>query len=176
MLRNTNRNEILGYVRECEQAYIIWVGNELLVNNDMTETPDSKPKSLSRKYTKAKAKEHEQQSIKKKMHGYHYRKLQQNDYVDIYVSQRRYRTKQIALQFEGYLEAIQGQEIPIKFLVHKIQIDSGQLPTKNITFRLCKINIEDVTHIISSCPKISTRYYLPLCHDALAKYILKAIT
>ena len=30
-------------------------------------------------------------------------------------------------------------------------------------------------HIISSCPKISTRYYLPLRHDALAKYIVKAI-
>ena len=65
LLRNTNRNEILGYVRECEQAYIIRVGNELLVNNDITETPDAKPKSLSRKYTKAKAKEHEQQYIKK---------------------------------------------------------------------------------------------------------------
>ena len=41
------------------------VGNELLVNNDVTKTPDGKPKSLSRKYTKAKAKEHEQQYIKK---------------------------------------------------------------------------------------------------------------
>ena len=79
LLRNTNRNEILGYVRECEQAYIIRVGNELLVNNDISETLDAKPKTLSRKYTKAKAKKHEQQYIKKKMHGYYYRKLQQND-------------------------------------------------------------------------------------------------
>ena len=66
MLRNANRNEILGYVRECEQAHIIRVGNELLVTNDITETPDAGPKSLSRKYTKVKAKEHEQQYIKKK--------------------------------------------------------------------------------------------------------------
>ena len=94
LLRNTNRNEILGYVRECEQAYIIRVGNKLLVNNDITETPHAKLKSLSRKYTKAKAKEHErQQYIKKKMHGYYYRKLQQNDNIDISVSQQRSRTK-----------------------------------------------------------------------------------
>ena len=99
LLRNANRNEILGYVRECEQAYIIRVGNELLVNNDITETPDAKPKSLSRKYTKAKAKEHERQYIKKKMHGYYYRKLQQNDNIDISVSQKRSRTKQITSQF-----------------------------------------------------------------------------
>ena len=73
LLRNANKNEILGYVRESEQAYIIRVGNELLVNDDITETSDAKLKALSRKYTKAKAKEHEQQYIKKKMHGYYYR-------------------------------------------------------------------------------------------------------
>ena len=61
-LRNANRNEILGYISEFEQAYIIRVGKELLINNDIT---DVEPKSLSRKYTKPKAKEHEQQYIKK---------------------------------------------------------------------------------------------------------------
>ena len=61
LLRNANRNEILGYVRECEQAYIIRVGNDLLVNNDISETPDVKQKSLTMKYTKVEAKEHEQQ-------------------------------------------------------------------------------------------------------------------
>ena len=33
LLRNANRNEILGYVSECEQACIIRVINELLINN-----------------------------------------------------------------------------------------------------------------------------------------------
>ena len=40
---------------------------------------------------------------------------------------------------------------------------------------LCCINVEDVDHIISSCEKISASYYLPLRHDTLAKYVLKAI-
>ena len=69
----------------------------------------------SRKYGKAKAKEHEQQYINKKMHGYYYRKLQRNDNIDISVSQQRCRTKQITLQFEGYLGAIQDQEVPTNF-------------------------------------------------------------
>ena len=144
LLGNANRNEILGYVSECEQVYIIRVGNELLIDNDITETSDSKPKSLSRKYTKRK-----QKNI-----------LQQQNIL------------QITTQFEGYLEAIQDQEMPVKFLVRKRQTDSGQSPTTNNKCRLCKINIEKVNHIISRCPKISTRYYLPLGHDALAKYIL----
>ena len=41
LLRNTDRNEILGYVSECEQAYVTRVGNELLINNDITETSNA---------------------------------------------------------------------------------------------------------------------------------------
>ena len=37
--------------------------------------------------------------------------------------------------------------------------------------RLCKNQVEDVFHIISSCSRMSSRYYLPLRHDAIAKYI-----
>ena len=36
LLKNANRNEILGYVMECKQAYIIMVGNKLLTINDIT--------------------------------------------------------------------------------------------------------------------------------------------
>ena len=90
------------------------------------------------------------------MHGYYYRKLQQNDNIDISVSQQRSRTKQITSQFEGYLGAIQDQEIPTKFLVHKRQIDSGQSPTTNNKCHQGKTNTEDMNHIISSCPKMST--------------------
>ena len=30
--------------------------------------------------------------------------------------------------------------------------------------RLCKSNVEDIHHIASSCPQLSSRYYLPLQH------------
>ena len=96
------------------------------------------------------AKEHEQHYIKKKMHGYYYKKLQQNNNLELFVSQQRSCTKQITSQFEVYLGAIQDQEIPTKFLVQKRHIDSGQSPTTN-KCRLYKINSEDVNHIISNC-------------------------
>ena len=152
MLRNANRNEILGYISKCKQAHIIRVDNGLPINNVITETPDAKPKSLSRKYTRAKTKKHDQQYIQKKIH----RKLKQNDSIDMSVNQQRSCTKQITSQFEGYLGAIQDHEIPTNFLVHKRQIDSGQSPIANNKCHLCKINIEDVNHIISSRPKMST--------------------
>ena len=122
------------------------------MNNVITETPAAKPKFLSRKYTRAKTKKHDQQYIQKKIH----RKLKQNDSIDMSVNQQRSCTKQITSQFEGYLGAIQDHEIPTNFLVHKRQIDSGQSPIANNKCHLCKINIEDVNHIISSRPKMST--------------------
>ena len=82
-------------------------------------------------------------------------------------SQLRLRTKQMTSHFEGYLGAIQDQEIATKYLKRKRQIDSGQQPTMNNKCHLCKSSVEDVNHVISSCPKMSARYYLPLRHDAL---------
>ena len=42
-----------------------------------------------------------------------------------------------------------------------------------IKCRLCKTNIEDVVHTISGCPNMSSGYYLPLCRDAVAKYLFR---
>ena len=41
--------------------------------------------------------------------------------------------------------------------------------------RLCKTNVEDVIHIISCCPFMSARYYLPMRHDMVAKILYKEI-
>ena len=77
--------------------------------------------------------------------------------------------------FEGYLAAIRDQETLTKFLKHKRQIDAGITPEGNSKCRLCKSNVEDVNHIISSCNQMSARYYLPLRHDVITSNVLKMI-
>ena len=47
--------------------------------------------------------------------------------------------------------------------------------TCNTKCRLCKPSTEDVNHIISSCPEMSVRYYLPIRHDVVAKTVLNAL-
>ena len=38
--------------------------------------------------------------------------------------------------------------------------------------RLCKLNVEDIHHIASNCPQLSSsRYYLPLQHNVIAKCV-----
>ena len=111
----------------------------------------------------------------KKMHGYFYKKLINNDKIDQKLSCSRTKTRSMTSHFEGYLAAIRDQEIPTKFLKHKRQIDAGITPEGNNKCRLCKSNVEDVNHIISSCNQMSAKYYLPLRHDVIASNVLKMI-
>ena len=85
------------------------------------------------------------------------------------------KTHSMTSYFKGYLAAIRDQEIPTKFLKHKRRIDAGIVPSVNNKCRLCKWNVKDINHIISSCNQISARYYLPLCHDVIASNVLKMI-
>ena len=109
------------------------------------------------------------------MHGYFHKKLINNDEIDQKLSYSRTKNCFMTSYFEGYLAAIRDQEIPTKFLKHKRQTDAGITPAGNNNCRLCKSNVEDVNHIISSCNQMSARYYLPLRHDVIASNFLKII-
>ena len=48
-------------------------------------------------------------------------------------------------------------------------------PKHNSKCRLCKVSIEDIMHVISSCPNTSARYYLPLRDDTIAEAFYTAL-
>ena len=73
--------------------------------------------------------------------------------------------------FEGYAHALYKQEINTKDLQYRREKKGGLQPKHNNKCRLCKVNVEDITHVISSCPNMSARYYLPLRHDTIAEAV-----
>ena len=77
--------------------------------------------------------------------------------------------KHMTSHFEAYACTIQEQEIGTKDLISRHNKKVG-LHTDN-RCRLCKNQLEDVLHIISGCSRMSLCYYLPLRHDAIAKYV-----
>ena len=79
------------------------------------------------------------------------------------------------ISFVGYLDAVIDQEIPTRYLQHKRLVDLGLEPTTDKNCRLCRTIVEDVVYVISGCPRMSERYYLPLRHDSLANYVLKVV-
>ena len=63
----------------------------------------------------------------------------------------------------------------LKDLMFRRELKNNQQPTNDNKCRLYKIHVENVTHIIRSCSKMSSRYYLPIWHDVIAKYLYEAI-
>ena len=59
----------------------------------------------------------------------------------------------------------------MKDLINQIEQKNNQQPSTNNKCRLCKFHVEDVTQVISSCNKMSSRYYLPIRHNVVAKYV-----
>ena len=92
-------------------------------------------------------------------------------------SNRRSTDKSIMSQFEGYLASIHGWEFPTKYqnTINKWQEEAGKETTCNTKCWLCKHSTEDANHIISSCPEMSVRYFLPVRHDVVAKTVLKVL-
>ena len=105
------------------------------------------------------------------MHGLLQRVMQTLTSTQASVNQRT----DISSHFAGYLNAIMDQEIPTWYLQHKRHVDQGLEPTTDKHCRLSHASVEDVIHVIHGCPHISERYYLPMRHDALAKYVLRAV-
>ena len=108
------------------------------------------------------------------MQGYFRKKIEKDNRIDMEKSNSRSINKNMKSHFEGYYSDIHDQELPTKHLKNKSGRDDGKQPTCSNKCRLCKTNKEDVGHKISECPNMFSRYYLPLRHDAVAKYLFQA--
>jgi hypothetical protein len=77
--------------------------------------------------------------------------------------------------FEGFIHAVQEQEINTKVLMVKRQLSTGVSCISDNRCRLCKLKPEDISHITAGCEKMSSTYYIPLRHDVVAKVIWNAL-
>ena len=85
------------------------------------------------------------------------------------------KKSKIDIPFRRLYSSLTRPEIPTKYLLNKRARDAGKEPPRDNKCRLCKTNVEDVIHIISCCPFMSARYYLPMRHDMVAKTLYKEI-
>ena len=142
-------------------------------NNNITITPDEKPRVTGGKLLRQIQEKSSISYRQKVMHGYVQKMIDRDEGIDKQTSQQ-WLQDYLTSNFAAYPCAIQEQEISTKYLINKRQRDSGVPPTVNNRCRLCKSNIEDITHVISSCPMMSSRYYLPMRHDPVAKAVFKS--
>ena len=108
------------------------------------------------------------------MHGYFNSPIKKYQKIGHKASKSWAKNQKLISHFEGYIVAIQEQEIPTKYLINKRARDAEKEPPCDNKCCLCKTNVEDFIHIIS-CPFMSTRYYLPVRHDMVASRLYKEI-
>ena len=164
-----NRNEIMHYINKSETVNILRVANDLMNRQNIEDNENDHPRKISSKYVKMSRKNPNDRYINKKMHGHFREQLEKNNNINMEKSNSRSVNKNMTSHFEGYYSAIHDQELPTKYLENKRDRDDGKQSTCINKCILCKTNIEDVVNITSGCPNMSSRYYLPLRHNAEAK-------
>ena len=107
------------------------VGNELLQKYDLTSDNEEQPKTTSKRFTKADTKFHYEKYTSKIMHGYFNRIIEKDRKIDHTKSKSWTKNRKLTSHFEGYIAAIQDQEIPTKYLLNKRARDAGKEPPCN---------------------------------------------
>ena len=166
-----NRNEYVNYVYQQEENQSIRVGKELISKNNVVATPTDTTKQARKKLLRRIQEEKSNSYKRKVMHGYFRKTIELDQNIDKKESQQWLQDKYLTSHFTAYACAVEEQEIATKYLNNKRHRDEGKTPSISNKCRLCKTNIEDITHIVSACPMMSSWYYLPLRHDPVAKAI-----
>ena len=118
-------------------------------------------------------KENHQEACKKKpQHGFVERKQQENPDINLELTHGWLR-ENLPSHVEGYIVAIQEQEIRTRDLQKKREHENDN--TFNSKCRYCNIQREDIFHILASCNHLSASLYLPVRHDEVGKVLLNAI-
>lgn len=109
------------------------------------------------------------------MYGYVYCELKDNNCSERWSGLFRAYDSFITLHLNKYAFAIQEWELATKYPINKRDKNTTNPSRCDRICQLCYANVEDITHIISRCSKMSTRYYLPSSNEIVAKTVYKVI-
>ena len=169
-------NRFLSHVLKHETERLIRVAENLMNNFSVEFQEDVREGENSTKLVnmaiKRKIKEnHLHEWICKNQHGHLQRSRKNVPNIDQNSTEIWLKKAPLSSHIEGYIFAIQEEEINTNLLAAKRDGESN----RNANCTLCKKEKESIQHLIASCPKLSTSMYLPLRHDKVVKVIYDAI-
>ena len=101
-----SRSNILKFVYESEQNNILRIGSELLLNSNLEDDFEERPKMISQKLIQKEQDRLTTNYINKKMHGYFFKKMMNEENIDMKHSKTRAVNKTVSSHFKGYLNVI----------------------------------------------------------------------
>ena len=175
LLGRASANPFLQKVVQHEQEGICRIAKQLIQSLGVQCEPVSSPSIVGKMIVSAVNRGKKEAFQDKVMHGYTFREMQKKPDVDLPVSLSWYKNKRMTSEFEAYATAVQEQEVACKYLLKNRQISTGNEVITSNKCRLCRNAVEDTCHIVAGCDRMAARYYIPLRHDPVARYIWNAI-
>ena len=175
ILTASSANAFLAKVCQHEQDRLFRTSRELCVSLGIPEVqtlnPENGHKLLGKSIKATLLKSHLNAWCEKPMHGYLNRNVsgQNSDNATLHAWMK---SRKLTSHTEGYLFAIQEQEIATRQLTMKRQ---GNLHLMSSICRHCNSHPEDINHVIGSCSRLAASMYLPLRHDEVAKTLYHSI-
>ena len=175
ILQESHVNPYMSKALDHESLGVLRIAEELLSSLEVNADPTMTPLECSDATAKAILKKRESLFISKVTHGYIAREMKKKVDVDVRTSLSCWSNRKLSSHFEGYIQAIQEQEIKTKYLMRKRAIRSGKEVIVDDKCRLCRKHVEDISHVIAGCERMATRFYLPLRHDEVARSLWNRI-
>ena len=169
---SSKHNVFMARVSMHEQEGLVEIARNLCSSLEIPipesgETSQSTANTVKSKLKKKHASAWEQKAV----HGYLNRKTN-TSVTDLASSNSWTKSHKMTSHVEGYLCAIQEQEIATRQL---IQRRLGATDPTAAVCRHCSNQPEDIAHIVGSCPKLAPTMYLPLRHNEVAKSLYHAV-
>ena len=136
------------------------------LGNEFIEWREQHQKSSDVK--KGTRKEHEQRWNAKVTHGYLQKSLEQDNIVDMSKTNRWLNLK-LSSHIEGFMSAIQEQEIDSKDTRRRREKDQKKKREMDVRCRVCGKHEESVYHLVCSCPVLEPTLYLDSSHNQIAR-------
>ena len=165
-------NRYLALVLEHERDTLVRVADQLTTCFNVEAKERDTAKSISKRVKEEMKDSHLQAWIEKPQHGYLMRTRKEVEDCHEKATNAWLKKSTFSSHVEGYLCAVQEEEIFTNALKARRLKDSD--PQK-ANCRLCKRNKESIQHIIAACPRLSISMYLPWRHNKVANIVYQKI-
>ena len=159
-------HKFLKEVLRHENERLVKLGAEICAATKVNPKEDPNPKVTSAEVRESLKQEHARTWREKPQHGYLFKKQQSAPDYDKESTNAWLKDQFMSSHIEGYVCAIQEQEIRTRQLINK-----REDPNSSPKCRFCKVMDESIFHILNSCSHLSISMYLPVRHNEVAKVL-----
>ena len=169
----SDSNKYIKLVIQHEKERLMRVSTSLSNSISIVDPNDNLTQKISTKVRNAIKDNHKKTWVDKNQHGFITTRQKQTCDYNEQLTHSWLKRPDTTSHTEGFIFAIQEQEIRTRALIAKREQSDN--PTYDKKCRYCHNHTEDIFHLLSSCSHLSASLYLPVRHNEVAKVLYNAI-